>query len=270
MKLVEVLLLAAPLAAQTRVPAELAPYQKVTIMARVSGMVDKVAVDRGSVVKEGDVLVELSAPELAAQIAEGRARVEASAARKAEAEAKVGAAEATLERLVAASRTPGAVAENDIVQARKALEAARGAVTSIEKEAAAAEAAVRSLEALAALLTIRAPFPGAITARFAHPGAVVGPRSGALLELEQVSRLRCVAAVPESGYGQIKTGQRLEFTVAAYPGRKFAATVARLAKSLDSKTRTMPVELDVANPGGELAPGMYAEVLLPAPMKQPQ
>jgi RND family efflux transporter MFP subunit len=271
MKLVEVLLFAAALAlAQTRLPAELAPYQKVTIMARVSGMVQKVAVDRGSPVKEGDVLVELSAPELAAQIAEARARVEASAARKAEAEAKVGAAEATLERLLAASKTQGAVAENDIVQARKALDAARGAVASIEKEAAAAEAAVLSLEALAALLTIRAPFSGIITARFAHPGAVVSPGSGALLELEQVSRLRCVAAVPESEYGRIKPGQRLEFTVAAYPEKKFVGTVARSSKSLNPKTRTMPVELDVANPAGELAPGMYAEVLLPAPMKQSQ
>lgn len=271
MRLVEILLLAGTLAgAQTRVPAELAPYQKVTIMARVSGTVDKVAVDRGSVVKQGDLLVELSAPELAAQISERRARVEAAAAKRAEAEARAGAAEATLERLLAASKTQGAVAEIDIVQARKALEAARGAVESIGKEAAAEQAAVRSLEALAALLTIRAPFSGVITARVAHPGAVVGPGSGALLELEQVSRLRCVAAVPESEFRRLKTGQRLEFTVAAYPGRKFAGNVARSAKSLDSRTRTMPVELDVHNSGGELAPGMYAEVLLAAPVQQGQ
>lgn len=265
MRLVEILLLAGALAgAQTRVPAELAPYQRVAIMARVSGMVGKVSVDRGSVVKEGDVLVELAAPELTAQIAEGRAKVEASAARRVEAEAKAGAAEATLERLVAASKTPGTVAENDIVQARKSLEAARGSVASIEKETAAGMAAVRSLEAVAGLLTLRAPFSGVVTARMAHPGAVVGPASGALLELEQVARLRCVAAVPESEYGRVRVGQRLEFTVAAYPGRRFAGVVARSARSLDNKTRTMPVELDVANAGGELAPGMYAEVLVPA------
>jgi multidrug efflux pump subunit AcrA (membrane-fusion protein) len=58
--------------------------------------------------------------------------------------------------------------------------------------------------------------------------------------------------------------------VAAYPEKKFVGTVARSSKSLNPKTRTMPVELDVANPAGELAPGMYAEVLLPAPMKQSQ
>jgi RND family efflux transporter MFP subunit len=268
MKLAEVFLLVGVLsAAQTRIPAELAPYQKVTIVARVNGMLEKVSVDRGSIVKEGEVLAVLSAPELDAQIAEGRARLEAVSARRAETEARAGAAQATLERLVAASKTQGAVAANDVVQARKALEAAQAAVVTVEREAAAAGAAVRSLEALHGLLTLRAPFPGVITARMAHPGAVVGPASGGLLELEQIARLRCVAALPESEYGRVKAGQRLEFTVAAYPGRKFTGTVARSAHSLDSKTRTMPVELDVANSNGALAPGMYAEVLLPAPAK---
>lgn len=268
MKLVSIFLLAgAGLAAQTRVPAELIPFQRVTIMARVSGMVEKVNVDRGSTVKEGDVLVELSAPELDAQVAEAKSKVEASRARKVEAQARVGAALATLESLRAASKTQGAVADNDIVQAQKMLEAARGAIVSIEKEAAAYEASVVSLEALKALQTIRAPFPGVITARLVHPGAVVSPGSGGMLELEQVSKLRCVVAVPESEIGRMRLGERLEFTVASHLGKKFAGTVARSAKSLDSKTRTMPVELDVLNPAGLLAPGMYAEVLLTAVVK---
>lgn len=270
MKLTSILLFAGVgLAAQTRVPAELVPFQKVTIMARVSGMVEKVNVDRGSAVKVGDVLIELSAPELDSQIAEARAKVEASRARKVEAEARAGGAEATVESLRAASKTQGAVAENDIVQAQKALEAARGAIVSIEKEAAAYAASVVSLEALKALQTIRAPFSGVITARLVHPGAVVSPGSGGMLELEQVAKLRCVAAIPESEIGRVRVGQRLEFTVAAHPGKKYAGTVARSARSLDSRTRTMPVELDVLNPEGLLAPGMYAEVLLPAAVKQP-
>lgn len=268
MKFVSIILTAGAMAsAQTRIPAELAPYQKVTIVARVNGAVEKMPVDRGNVVKEGDVLAVLSAPELDAQIAEAKSKVEAVAARRFEAEARVGAAEATLERLVAASRTQGAIAENDIVQARKTLEAAKATVAGIEKEAAAAAASVKSYEALHELLTIRAPFSGAITARMAHPGAVVGPASGGLLELEQTGRLRCIAAVPESEFATVRPGQRLEFTVAAYPGRKFAGTIARFAKSLDSRTRTMPVELDVQNPNGVLAPGMYAEVLWPGAVK---
>lgn len=268
MKLISLVLLAGTaLSAQTRIPAELAAYQKVTIMARVSGMVEKVTVDRGSVVKEGDLLVELSAPELDAQIAEARARVEASLARKVESEARSGAAAATLERLKAAAKTAGAVAENDIVQAQKALEAAQGAVASIEKEAAALAAAARSLEALKALQVIRAPFSGVITARLIHPGAVVSPAGAGMLELEHVSRLRCVMAVPEAETTQVRAGLRLEFTVAAHPERRFSGVVARISKSLDSKTRTMPVELDVVNSGGALAPGMYAEVLLPARIK---
>jgi multidrug efflux pump subunit AcrA (membrane-fusion protein) len=53
------------------------------------------------------------------------------------------------------------------------------------------------------------------------------------------------------------------FTVPAYPAETFEGVVARVPHSLDLKTRTMPVELDVSNPGLRLAPGMYAQVQWP-------
>jgi multidrug efflux pump subunit AcrA (membrane-fusion protein) len=58
-------------------------------------------------------------------------------------------------------------------------------------------------------------------------------------------------------------GRKVSFTVPAYPGETFAATVARPAQAVDPETRTMPVELDVANASGKLAPGMYAEIAWP-------
>jgi RND family efflux transporter MFP subunit len=70
-------------------------------------------------------------------------------------------------------------------------------------------------------------------------------------------------AVPESDVAGIVAGARVPFTVPAYPGQTFTGTVARAARILDPKTRTMPVELDVANPGGRLAPGMYPEAQWP-------
>ena len=87
------------------------------------------------------------------------------------------------------------------------------------------------------------------------------------MELQQVSRLRLVVALPESDWKALPPGARLGFTVPAYPGRTFAGVVARRAGALDPKSRTMPVELDVNNPDGALAPGMYAELALPAPAK---
>jgi RND family efflux transporter MFP subunit len=92
-----------------------------------------------------------------------------------------------------------------------------------------------------------------------HPGALASPASGPLVELEQLHRLRLVVAVPESEAAAIPRGARISFTVAAWPGRQLTGVVARSSGALDPKTRTMPVEADVANTDGALAPGMYAE-----------
>ena len=98
--------------------------------------------------------------------------------------------------------------------------------------------------------TITAPFDGVVTARLVHPGALVGPiaASSAMLRLEQNSRLRLVVAVPEAAVSGIVNGARVPFTVPAYPGEIFSGVVVRIAHSLDLKTRTMPVELDLSNP----------------------
>jgi multidrug efflux pump subunit AcrA (membrane-fusion protein) len=111
---------------------------------------------------------------------------------------------------------------------------------------------------------VKAPFDGVVTSRMAHPGALMGPSAGPLLRIEQHTRLRLIAAVPEAKVPDYRTGQRLNFRVAAMPGRTFTGVVARPSRVLDIKTRTMPVELDVSNPDGKLAPGMYAEIEWPA------
>lgn len=255
---------ALPLTAQTlKLPGELKPWQRVSLTARVTGIVEAVEADRGSIVKQGQILVRLSAPEMKAQIAEAEARVLKIAAQKAEAEARLSAGESTLQRLAAASRTQGAVAENDLVQANKAVLAARAVVQSIDRSAAAAQAQVQTLNDLETYLRIAAPFNGVVTERKVHPGALASSQSGSLLEIEQVSKLRLEVAVPEAETARIPTGARIQFTVPAHPGRTFTGVVARQARSLNAATRTLPVELDVDNSSGALAPGMYAEVAWP-------
>lgn len=246
-----------------KLPAELEPWEKVALHARVTGFVESVEVDRGSVVKKGDLLVRLSAPEMKAHRIEAEAKVLAAASQRAEAEAKRVAAESLLTRLRQAAKTPGAVAENDVIQAAQSLEAAQAQCAALERAEAAAKSQVDALKELEAYLELRAPFAGVVTARYAHPGALASAASGPLLDLEQVVRLRLTVAVPETNVAGIATGARVEFTAPAQPGRKFTGVVARAARSLDAKTRTMAVEADVANTGGALAPGMYAEVVWP-------
>jgi membrane fusion protein, multidrug efflux system len=84
-----------------------------------------------------------------------------------------------------------------------------------------------------------------------------------LLVIEQVSHLRLVVAVPEEDTGGIVREARVEFTVPAWPDRTFFGTVARISHALDANTRTMPVELDVQNRDGALAPGMYPSIKWP-------
>lgn len=263
-KLVEVI--ARPLAAMTLLPGELRAYRSIEVYAKVSGFLDSVPVDRSSRVRKGDLLATVAAPEMDAQIAEARARVVAAEAQRAEAEAGRAAAENTLDRLREAARTQGAVAGNDVVLVEKALDANRARVASADRGVEAAKASLAALEAMLRYRRVEAEFDGLITERFLHEGSLVGPQSkGAvpLFRLEQADRLRLVVAVPEALVGTVKRGTTVQFTVPAYPGEKSAGVVARPALSLDPKTRTMPVELDVRNSAGLLAPGMYAEVAWP-------
>ncbi|HYP13552.1 MAG TPA: efflux RND transporter periplasmic adaptor subunit, partial [Bryobacteraceae bacterium] len=245
------------------IPGEIIPYQRVTLHARVNGYVERVLVDRGTSVKQGQLLVSIDAPEVAAAVAEAESRAQTAESNRAEAEARLAGLQATYDRLKTASATPGAIAGNELVQAEKNVEAARAAVRSGESAVRAAQAAVQAVKQSEQHLRILAPFSGQITERFVHPGALVGPgsgASGALLELEQLSRLRLVVPVPEAHTAGVRPGSKVPFRVPAYPGRTFTGTVARVDRSLDPKTRTMAVEIDVSNAGGQLSPGMFPEV----------
>jgi RND family efflux transporter MFP subunit len=235
-----VAVVAKPLDATLKLPAEVSPDESVAIYPRVSGFLDEIPVDRGSPIKKGQLLARLSAPELASQ--------------RAEVESKVAAAKSTYDRLKSASATPGAIAGHDLEVAEAALNAEKSRVDS--------------LRALEGYLYVRAPFDGVVTERNVHPGALVGPPSGPnvppMLRVEKIDHLRVTVAVPEADVGAVAVGTPASFTVSTYPGQKFTGKVARIAHEIDPKTRTMAVELDYDNTGAKpLLPGAYAEVLWP-------
>jgi membrane fusion protein, multidrug efflux system len=250
------------------IPGDLTPYQGVNLSARVSGFVESLAVDRGSWVKRGQRLASISAPELRAQRAEADAKLQTVRAQEAESQARMVSAQSTYERLKAASATPGVVAGNDLEIAERGLEAARAHVNALKSSGGAAEAAVKAVSEMERYLELTAPFDGVITERNVHPGSLVGPSTGALLRIEQVARLRLTVPVPEAYVGSITRGTTVEFRVSAFPNQTFQGVIARPAHSLDMKTRSMLVELDVNNPKQVLAPGMFAEVQWPVSRAQ--
>lgn len=245
-------------------PGELQPFQSVSIHAKVRGYVERMLVDRGSEVKQGQLLAELSAPEMKAQIAEAESKVQAAESERLQVEAQLSAAESTRDRLKKASETPGAIAANELILAQKQVEAEQALVQAKRQAAQAIQASVGTLKDLEAYLRITAPFDGIVTERLVHLGALVGPGADpVMLVIQDVAHLRLVVAVPEEDAGGIVRGARAEFHVPAYPERAYSGNVARIAHALDQKTRTMAVELDVFNRDGSLSPGMYPSVKWP-------
>jgi RND family efflux transporter MFP subunit len=259
-----------PVSRTVELPGEFLPFLTVSLHARVPGYVERVLVDRGSMVKQGDLLAEMSAPEMSAQIAEAESKVQAFEADRLQAAAQLAAAQSTYEGLKKAAETPGAIAGNELIQAEKQVDAAQALLNSRQQAGKAAESAVRSLRDLLAYLKISAPFEGVVTDRMVHPGALVGPGNDvALLVIQQVSHLRLVVPVPEEDVSGITNGASVPFQVPAWPERTYSGTIARISRALDQKTRTMAVELDVMNRDGALAPGMYPTVKWPVRRSRP-
>jgi RND family efflux transporter MFP subunit len=256
-----------PVGVALSLPAELAAFQTVAIYPRVTGFVKSVSVDRGSRVRSGEVLAVLEAPELAAQRSEAQSKLQGAEAQLATVHARADADTSTYDKLKAAAATPGVVAGNDLVVAQKTVEADTSQIAAAQQSVEAARQALAAVRDMESYLRVTAPFDGLITERNVHPGALVGPASGAgatpMLRLVQEVRLRLVVPVPESYATGIATGTAMGFTVAPYPGQTFAATVARISRTVDVQTRTMAVELDVDNRDGRLAPGTYCQVRWP-------
>lgn len=251
-------------------PGEFQPFLSVALHAKLQGYVERVLVDRGSNVKRGQLLADLSAPEMKARIAEAESKVQAAESDRAQARAQLAGVESTHERLKKAAETPGAIAGNELIQSEKLVEAAQALVHSRQQAGRSAEAFLRAQKDLEAYLKITAPFDGVVTERMVHPGALVGPGADSvLLIIQQVSRLRLIVAVPEENIGGIVAGAKVPFRVPAFPERAFSGTVARVSHTVDPKTRTMAVELDIANRDGSLSPGMYPTLKWPVRRSHP-
>jgi len=249
-------------------PAQLTPYEQVEIYPKVTGFVETVTVDRGSRVHRGQLLVKLTAPELGSQRAQAEAAVKAAQSQLETAQAKLASDNGTYLHMVEAAKTPGVLAKNDVLVAGQTVSVDKGLVDAADQNVSAAKEALRSSSETESYLTITAPFDGVVTTRNLHPGALIGPASGAggtqpILQIVDDKHLRLAVPIPEAQVGAMKTGQLVAFTVPAYPGEMFKAPIERISCEVDEKSRTMPVELDVKNADGRLSPGSFTIVSWP-------
>jgi membrane fusion protein (multidrug efflux system) len=230
-------------------PAELLPYERSEIFARVQGYVKEMKVDLGDRVRKGQTLALIEAPELNTRQAEYQSALQA-------ARAKYMSSHDVYQRLNRASqaKTPGIVAPVELVRSHNQLLADSASYESSKQLA-------QSYQQVAGLLVLRAPFDGIITSRNADRGALVG-NNQALLTVQNNRTLRLRVAVPEL-YAAAGTGDnQAGFRVDAFPEKLFTATLSGKSGTIDANTRTEQWEYTFDNKNNELTAGSFAYVKL--------
>jgi RND family efflux transporter MFP subunit len=240
---------------QVTIPAEFRPYVEAQLNAKVSGYVKEMKVDIGDKVKAGELLATLEVPELGDELNNAIAVGQ-------KAEANYTNAHLIYQRLAAVNQAhPDLVAQQDLDTALANDQAAAAAI-------AAAKADIGRYRTLVAYTQITAPFDGVVTWRYADPGALIqaGTSSDSQsLPLVRVSdnyllRLDFPVSVDDVQY--LRVGDPVEVRVASAGGRTLRGKITRSTNKVDMDTRTMMFEIEVPNPKLELAPGMYATVVL--------
>ncbi|HEX3865247.1 MAG TPA: efflux RND transporter periplasmic adaptor subunit [Gemmatimonadaceae bacterium] len=218
---------------------EARPFAAVTLYAKVSGYLRSVSVDMGDKVKAGQVLAVIESPET--------------------------------DRAYSAAKED--YDNKQVYTDRVAKLLAKKYVSPEEADQARTEAAVArerlaGLEEQRAYESLRAPFDGTITARFADPGALVqnaaSSQTSALpvVTVAQTDSLRVVVYLDQSDAASIRPGTHAVITMSERPGVTVTGAVARLSGQLDPKTRKMAAEIDVNDRRGTIVPGSFVQVEL--------
>ena len=234
-------------------PGNVQPFVSAPIYSRTNGYLRRWYVDIGAHVKKGQLLAEIDTPEVDQQLEQGRSNL-------ATAQANLKLAEITKNRYQGLLATH-AVAQQDVDNAVGTYNANKTIVD-------ANQANVKQLEAMQSFERIYAPFDGIITARNTDTGALIssgnngGNAKTDLFHISQPGKLRVYVNVPEQYSQGAKPGMTAELTLAEFPGRQFQGKLVRTSEAINYATRTLVVEVDVDNPGGELLSGAYTEVHL--------
>ncbi len=235
-------------------PGTTQAFTDAPIFARTNGYVKGWYFDIGAPVKQGQLLAEIETPEVDQQLEQARADLET-------ARANLRQAQITADRWRALLETDS-VSKQETDQAVSALSATKATVDSNA-------ANVRRLEQLQGFEKIYAPFEGVITARNVDIGVLINAGSNTsgreLFHMTAIHTLRVFVAVPEVYSRAARPGSTATLTLDEFPGRLFKGALVRNANAIDLASRTLLVEVDVDNPGGELLPGAYVFVHLKLP-----
>jgi len=242
-------------AQEVLLPGTTQAFTDAPIFARTNGYVKAWYFDIGAHVKQGQLLAVIETPEVDQQLQQARANLET-------AQANLRQAQITADRWQA-------LLESDSVS-KQETDVAVSALSAMKATVNSNVANVRQLEQLQGFQKIFAPFDGVITARNVDIGVLINAGSlttsgRELFHMAAIHKLRVFVAVPEIYSRAARPGASATLTLDEFPGRSFHGTLVRNANAIDLASRTLNVEVDVDNPGGELLPGAYVFVHLTMP-----
>jgi HlyD family secretion protein len=255
----------------------LRPTNQVEVGSEVSGKIDEVNVDVNDRVARGQVLAQINTDVIDDNITQSRANLNSSLASVAQANATLNYDQAQLGRLQEVSRLSGgkvpSKSELEIAVANVARD--KASVASAQASVTSSRAALSSSQTQRARAIIRSPVSGVVLARQVEPGQTVAASFNTptlFVIAEDLSKMQLRVSIDEADVGDVRQGQRASFTVDAYPGRQFPASVERVdlasnntaaTAAATSTTQSASVvnyeaRLAVDNPQGLLRPGMTA------------
>ncbi len=229
-------------------PGNVDAFYSASIHGQVKGYVSEWRKDIGAQVKQGDILAVVDTPELDQSIAVAQSEV-------AKAKANLALAKVTAARWdslrASAAVSQQAADEKDSDQRAQAAQV-DAALSNVDR-----------LKAQKAFANIVAPFDGVVTARNVDVGSLVradGVDTPALFTVADIHQMRIYVPVPETYAAELKDGMKATLEVPEYPDRQFDATIATTSHAIDTKSRTLLVELLADNKDGLLHPGAFTRV----------
>lgn len=233
---------ALPLNSGVLLTGTLNPYRIVEVRAQVPGLVSRLAVDRGDAVRDGQLLAVIEAEGIRSAAAGAQAQVAAAQAALSVARQRLESSRKLFEQ--------GAISEIDMKTAQAGYEAAEGQVAAARAQASgAAESARRA--------NVTSPIGGEVSQRHVSEGEAVNPGQ-AIVTVVNSAQLELAGQIPVLQAANVRPGQRVEFTLDAYPGQKFQGTVARVEPTADPATRQVGVYLRLDNPQRRIVGGLFA------------
>lgn len=255
---------------------KLAPTNQVQVGSELSGLVTKVVVDVNDRVTKGQPLALIDPSRFQDTVNQSQAALNASVATVAQNQATLAQSSAQLARLQEVSRLSGGrvPAKTELEQAIADRDRAVANLRAAQANVASARATLSSNQTQLVRAVIRSPVNGVVLARQIEPGATVAASFNTptlFVIAEDLSTMKLEVAIDEADVGSVKEGQSATFTVDAFPGKTFPASITRvdLGSNLSAQTTTTTTSttgqvvsyaatLSVANADLQLRPGMTA------------